>query len=75
MHILANTSACSGCSLCVGICYSGACQVSKAVSVKELVGSINKLLTEIPVNPKLFSEETEDKIARMFNEFRGIPRA
>ena len=67
MHILANTSACTGCSLCVDICYSGACRVSKAVSLKELVDSKNKLLAEIPVNPKLFSEEAEDKIARMFN--------
>lgn len=67
MHILANTSACTGCCLCADICYSGACRVSNAVSVRELVEPKNKLLAEIPVNPNLFSEEAEDKIARMFN--------
>lgn len=65
--IHANTSACTGCGLCSDICYSGACRVSKEVNVKELFEAMNKFLAEIPVNPNLFSEEAEDKIARMFD--------
>lgn len=67
MQILANTSSCTGCGLCSDICYSGACRVDKEVSIKELVNSKNKYLAEIPINPNLFSEGAEDKIARMFN--------
>ena len=67
ISIHANTSACTGCRLCSDICYSGACWVNKEVSIKELVDSKNKFLAEIPINPNLFSEEAEDKIARMFD--------
>ena len=65
--IHAITSSCTGCGICSDICYSGACRVNKEVSVKELVDSKNKFLAEISINPNLFSEEAEDKIARMFD--------
>lgn len=67
IKLFANTSACIACKLCSDVCHSGACEVSKQVSIIELSNSQNKLLAEVLINPNLFQEEAEDKIARMFD--------